>query len=300
MENSFRDRKGRFVKGRVLPPDIEEKRLRRLRQSMKPKYRNVLTKEFLEQKYVKEEMSTRKIARIVGCDKATVIAYLRKYGIPLRSNAYARHLSRKRNFDLTKDVKEYIDGLLLGDGHIYQKSKWSARYDQSLSIRFKEWADKIQQDLLRFGIESSTLIYETPVTIIKKTGQVLGPSKMIMLFTRFYEEFVVFKERWYKDGFKSVPRDLELTPLVLANWYMGDGDYDRHTKRVTLNVNSFSLDDVNFLIRKLREMGFKAKNHPKTNQDNQPRIRLTPESSRRFLEITEPFKVSCFDYKWGL
>jgi len=263
-------------------------------------FEKILTRDFLISEYVIKKKSSIDIAREVGCCKKTVLDYMERYGIPRRSSGYSKHLKMTNHFPLTREAINYIDGLLLGDGHILQKTQYSARYDQQFSARFRLWAEKVRDDLARFGIESRLIEYNAKATIIAKTGQRLPPFRGILLYTRYYPEFVFFRRRWYPNRVKSVPRDIEFTPQVLANWYMGDGDYDRNTKRVTLNVNSFSLDDVNFLIKKLRKMGFKAKNHPKTNQDNQPRIRLTPKSSRRFLEVTKPFKVPCFDYKWGL
>jgi hypothetical protein len=261
-----------------------------------------LTQEFLTKYYLEERLSSAQIGQLVGCSKHTVLQYLRKFNIPRRTSSYGRHIRAEKHFNITNEVKNYIDGLLLGDGHIFQKNNWSARYDQGFSVRFVDWTKKIREDFQRFGIESNQLITTNKETVIKKTGQHIGAFGYVVLFTKFYEEFVAFRRRWYQNGVKVIPKDIELTPQALANWYMGDGYYDDLplTKRVAFSTHSFSNEDITFLVRKLSETyGFCPKIYYDRNQDNQPIIKLSCKDAERFLEITEPFKVSCFNYKWG-
>lgn len=262
-------------------------------------YRDTLTEEFLRREYLVNLKSQRQIAYTVGCDRKLIQNYMRRFGIPRRSSAYALHIRHKKNFNLSQEIKNYIDGLLLGDGHIRQKSCWSAPYIQTFAIRYEKWTRKIQRDFKKFGIVSNTLEQTQEAKTMKKTGQQFPLSEMIKLSTKFYEEFILFRKRWYPNGFKIVPKDIELTPQLLANWHMGDGEFDTNTRRVALAVNAFSLLDVQFLINKLKEFRIESKNHPKRTQGNQPRIRLNSRNSEKFLDITEPYKVSCFDYKWG-
>lgn len=52
----------------------------------------LLNKDFLFQNYVREELSTRAIAVMLGCSQTPVLLYLRKYGIKLRSSKEACRL----------------------------------------------------------------------------------------------------------------------------------------------------------------------------------------------------------------
>jgi hypothetical protein len=264
-------------------------------------YKDMLTREFLERKYLQEKLSASQIAHTVGCCKWTVREYLRRHNIARRLNSYALHLRYAKSFQLTDEVKNYVDGLVLGDGHIFQKNKWSARYDQGFSARFRGWAFRILQDFHKFGIEGSFLETVTKDTIIKKTGQHLKSFLCIMLYTKFYETFTFFRKRWYVNGIKVIPRDIELTPQLLANFHMGDGEHDLATGRVAFSVNSFCAHDVKFLVKKLQDtLGVEAKVYPNRGQDNQPRIKLSRKDSEIFLSYTKLFKVSCFNYKWGI
>ena len=49
----------------------------------------ILTKQFLEQKYIIRKLSTLKIAEMIGCSDWTVRYYLRKYNIAIRTKSEA-------------------------------------------------------------------------------------------------------------------------------------------------------------------------------------------------------------------
>ena len=124
---------------------------------------------------------------------------------------------------------------------------------------------------------------------------------MTMLFTKFYEEFLLFKKRWYPNGTKIVPKDIEFTPQTLANWHMGDGEYDPSTGRVAFSVNSFTTSDVEFIVDSLSEiLGVSPKIYPVRSQNNQPKIKLSRNDSEIFIVYTHKFKVPCFNYKWRM
>ena len=90
---------------------------------------------------------------------------------------------------------------------------------------------------------------------------------------------------------------------MLAYWYMGDGSRGIIKKKtcnhykIILCTESFTIKENQRLIRNLKEtFGFHfylKKIHQKY------RIALSQEKDvKRFLKITEPYKISCFDYKW--
>ncbi|HID28929.1 MAG TPA: hypothetical protein EYP19_02865, partial [Desulfobacterales bacterium] len=65
------------------------------------------------------------------------------------------------------------------------------------------------------------------------------------------------KERWYPHGKKRVPRDLVLSDLTLAVWYLDDGGLsDKHAVFAT---NAFEKEDVEWLSGLLRARGLENK-----------------------------------------
>ena len=264
-------------------------------------YTTLFSPEYLKKEYLEREQSLNQIAKQAGCSKKMVLLSIQKHKIPTRSNALANHIRHKRTFNLTKLVKNYIDGLILGDGHILQKTRFSARYDQSFSVRYREWANQIRIDLKHLGIISNMIEYVTKPSFIRKTGQLIPSFPQILLYTMFYEEFCVFRERWYGNGVKTVPKDIELAPETVANWYMGDGYYDTQTGRVAFCTHSCSTEALVLLKSVLKEtLGVVGKVYPDRSQDNQPIFKLNRENSRVLLNYTKGLKVDCFNYKWGI
>lgn len=79
------------------------------------------------------------------------------------------------------------------------------------------------------------------------------------------------RARWYsRDGRKRVPRDVRLTPLSLAVWYMDDGNRRARSATATGNVvlctDGFTKTDVDFLVVRLNELGVECRRDAKTNR----------------------------------
>ena len=201
-------------------------------------YKKILTKEVLIEEYVKNKKSTTQIGTQFNCPAITVFRHLKKHKIPIRTKSESIHLRRKNNFLIDDQSKNYIDGLIIGDGSLGNHNKWSAGYFQGFAIRYNEWAEKIQNDFKTFGIKSNLAERTLPERIIKK-GKVTPPSDIVILWTHSYEEFLFFRKRWYPNGRKEIPKDLEINAQMLANWYMGDGSINSRQKYIVLSSLSF-------------------------------------------------------------
>lgn len=257
----------------------------------------IITKLILEKRYLTEKESTIQIAKNLGCSHITVSRYLQKFGISRRNRSEAIHLARKSKFIITDITKDYIDGLLLGDGYLSKAGKYSAHYRHACSIKSEIWIEKIKSDFENFGISSTTTKYVVPFRKIK--GKTIPPSKAIMLYTKCYEEFKIFRERWYPNGRKIVPRDISIMPSLLANWYMGDGSYSIKPPNICLATHRFSKEDILWLIQKIYEkLSIKSYIRP-VKDANQFFIQITKKADiQKFLEYVKPYKTPCFDYKW--
>ncbi len=111
--------------------------------------------------------------------------------------------------------------------------------------------------------------------------------------TRSIPELNVFYEDYYSSkAYKTVPRNLQLNALTLAVWFMDDGSKDRDS--VYFNTQQFDLDDQNFLLKKLSEMGLEGS----LNKDKLYfRIRLYKRYLRRFNILVEPLVIKSMKYK---
>ena len=255
----------------------------------------------LLREYIDNELSLNQIADKMGCSKKYILLMMKEHRIPRRLPDYSRHLRSKNTFVIVDELRNYIDGLLVSDGHLLKKNQWSARYDQNFAERYLEWAETIKRDLKYFRIESKLLYYTTKESTIKSTGQIIHPAALIMLYTSYYDSFLTFRSRWYKNGSKVVPTDIKLTPQFCANWYMGDGDYDSSTGRASFSTHSFSLDEIKTLAYKLkRETGIICKIYPIRKQNNQLLMKMSRKESSVFFDYIRDHVVSCFEYKLGV
>jgi hypothetical protein len=110
--------------------------------------------------------------------------------------------------------------------------------------------------------------------------------------------------RWYKCGRKRVPRDIDLSdPVLLAQWYMGDGNVYAEKRRgvveVALNTQGFPLVDVRWLASefaaKLNLRAFVKRTS--IRRGRQPILALSCRSARKFVALVRPHICQVFAYK---
>ena len=115
---------------------------------------------------------------------------------------------------------------------------------------------------------------------------ILGTTRSLPSLTEIYHLF-------YKDGVKIVPRDLNLTPMALAVWFMDDGS--RCNQAFYLNTQQFSLEDQLYLRDILfSRFGLNAR----LNRDKKYfRLRLSNESTKVMQDIIKAHIIPFFHYK---
>jgi len=235
------------------------------------KYRN---EEWLREKYVGEELFGTEIAGMCGVDPVTIYNWLRKFNIPVQQRG-----KRPNHVELTDELCEFLDGLLLGDGNIHPRHAGAAYQHRDKHIRYLEWlSDKLEE----FGLERSGKIYE-----YEQRGRPDGHYK-----TKDYIELSEFYRRWYDDGKKVIPEDLDLTPTVLLNWYVGDG-----TLKDTVYLSAIKeqlREGIPLLVGKLEEAGIES-------TINSLGIRIRNKSLDRFFEyvLSDGAEIPpCYEYKF--
>ena len=118
-------------------------------------------------------------------------------------------------------------------------------------------------------------------------------KKAYRFFTRQNPEITILLNKFYKDGKKIIPKDLELDPIILAVWYMDDGSKCRDGD-VYLNTQQFSIADQKRLIYLLRQLGLRAR----LNKDKKYyRIRFLKDSVGKFNQIIKPYIIDSMQYK---
>jgi hypothetical protein len=123
-----------------------------------------------------------------------------------------------------------------------------------------------------------------------------------ILRTPVYEEFFKQYSRWYKDGQKIVPQDLDFKDKIfLRNWVYGDGTL-LHNSTLRLCTDDFTEEEVDWMIFSLNNtldinfkkvyMGMSKKGRPKFR----PALCIRDGLVKFFRYLGKP--MSCFEYKW--
>jgi len=75
----------------------------------------VISKSKLRDLYIKQRLSSRKIAKIYGCAYSTIDYKIRAYGFPVKTLAAAHITTPRKNFDGNKTDRAYLIGFTMGD-----------------------------------------------------------------------------------------------------------------------------------------------------------------------------------------
>jgi hypothetical protein len=180
---------------------------------------------------------------------------------------------------LTKEQEEILVGVLLGDGAMRKKTQ--ALLEINHSIKQKDLVDWLYTKFKNF--------VATAPKIRSGNGKRVAyrfTTKSLPVFTQFYDRF-------FQNRRKVIPKDLEITPLTLACWYMDDGS--RCDRDIYLNSQQFSHEEQQKLCSLLREqLGISATlNKDKTYQ----RIRIKKESVLWFMDLIKGYILPIFKYK---
>lgn len=196
------------------------------------------------------------------------------------------------------DVKalEVIQGCLLSDGSLVKPNAGGlARFSMDLSgSDHIDWLFLIKDALTVLGIPVS----DTYPKVAERTSrgkpytECFLQSRMNTLLLEMYLE-------WYDGGMKRIPANLFLTPIVIANWFMGDGSSSYHTNGVLtakFATNSYSVEDVLRLANMLMDYGVAAR----INRDGLSGYYMTTSarsSVTRLMELVKPHMVPSYSYK---
>jgi len=198
-------------------------------------------------------------------------------------------------FVRSKRILDFFDGLLLGDGNYHCGSRFSAAFQLS-QHGHDDWVYSINGYLNRYNIVTR-INYRLPKRRLSK-GNIINDHGSTYIRTLYYRTLLNEHNRWYKNGEKRIPKDINISnPLLLAQWYMGDGGVEIETGRYELKLftNDFPERDVRWLIRQIK------KHHGihgiVSHWRGQPYIQLQHKNAAKFIGIVKPYIVDSFKYK---
>ena len=181
--------------------------------------------------------------------------------------------SRKgHNIKITKELKEFLEGLLLGDGCMtIGKGSDGAYYSHGdKNFDYIKW---LSRKFGNFGI--------------KQCGKITILNKIAHRYkTLTYIEFNKIAKEWYPNGKKQIPHNLIITPTILRNWNIGDGNF---SDSPIIDSKIFSLEDLERIANQIRKLWIKL---TLREFKDRKRIRISKKSEKRFLA----YLLSDIDY----
>ena len=191
---------------------------------------------------------------------------------------------------------DIINGNLLGDGWI-DKS-----YNFGLANIKKDLIEYVNLELNRIFKSNSKIGIKLP-SEGEINGKKFNRKKQYYTNKSCKPVFSSLYHKWYKNGGKIVPDELDLTPRCCYFWYVGDGCIrcrkERKSASITLATNAFSVKDVEKLIDKLKNKidGFDASINYSYGM---PVIFICGRHVLSFLDYIGSGFLKSFSYKWNL
>jgi hypothetical protein len=187
-------------------------------------------------------------------------------------------------------IDNFIDASLLGDGCI-KATKTNSYYRISQIAPHKDYIDFVTS-ILETTVKTRLYYYE-------KRADGKNASPWYILETRVHPLFVEKRKQWYPEGIKIVPRNIKLTPQMLAIWIMDDGTYNKPRAEIKMCTNAFTIEDAEFLKERMYvDLNLKAsvRVEKKANK-KQPLIYILRPSTRDVPQIVREFMLESFNYK---
>ena len=190
-----------------------------------------------------------------------------------------QQLQARKNQKLfvTSRQEEILTGSLLGDAYITKRGQ--LQFEQS---------DNQKEYLFWKHTELASISYRNISLVERFDKRYDKTNRAYRFWSRQY--FLSWREKFYIANKKIVPKDIQLTPLALAVWYMDDGCFSDH--KCIIATDGFSREDIEFLQHILMEMfGIK------TSVKNGSKLLIKRESFTTFFSTIKPYILSAMRYK---
>lgn len=187
-------------------------------------------------------------------------------------------------------TEQVLFGSLLGDGHIRPNGKFSETHCEEQ----KEIVFELSRLLSPYFLHKQ----ETKVlTRLSKYHKRQGIEKLVYrTLTPALPTFKQLRALWYPSGVKTIPAVIaSITPQILAFWYLGDGYYDNHYRRVFFCTEGFTQQENNRLA-KILSSNFNLHSARVTTKNQ---ISLSWQDTLLYLPLISEYIMPSMRYKLG-
>ncbi len=143
---------------------------------------------------------------------------------------------------------QIVTGSLLSDGTIGRPHKRCQNYYFSHSSASEQYVDFLKSQIC-FHLNKNA--YQASINQAKgKIKHSIRGTGGYTIRSRTSPVFTNLRNEWYPNDKKSVPKTIELTPIVVLHWYLGDGTLDNE-RGVEFCTEGFDADSIEYLREKL-------------------------------------------------
>jgi len=257
-----------------------------------------------------KKLSLSDMATRYGVSGVTISNWRRRIGMPQKRCQWKNLI----DYELSEKQIQIIIGSMLGDGCLtkVESSNRNSRFHEIHSSSQASWL-KWKQDNLR-PINSAYTQKETQALKRLDNGKIVkdldrgDKYKQCVLRTIVHPIFTELESIWYKRDkngdyiykphgklkkrIKTLPENLQLSPLSMAVWFVDDGSNGQKRKSCKFSTGGFEYEEVNRLCELLYNFGFMSYIQ---KGGNYPEIVIPKKSYIDFIEmIRSEAKSVCF------
>jgi hypothetical protein len=219
-------------------------------------------------------------------------------------NALHRNHNREKwTFEITDEIHQAIEGILLSDGAIdFAKTSNYPRFRLSQGQGHREYCEYFSQ---LFGLNGDRVFNR-----YKKYQNYQDKQLTYSLETLSSPIWTSYRNRWYLNGKKIIPCDFQVTPISMLHAYLGDGCLEKYIGnknygcqiyyKIRIHTLCFSIDDiVTKLINPLKKFDIEAR-YQLRSRDKKPILHIGKyDQIIKFLNFLPKNPVRCYDYKFA-
>jgi len=250
-----------------------------------------ITPSSLRNMYEVDEMTIPKIAKQLSASHITIKKMLLDIGVTKRSNkedALIGQRSRLKFANINKDFRSVINGCLLGDGCIVNKTNRQAYYQHS--DRHEDYILFLEDCFNTYGIKTSVAYVAASTDkrgVKSKEGWVLR--------SKSYVDLLNIYRQWYVPH-KKVPKDFKIDKVSFIHWWIGDGYLNKKHGWGSLATHGFTFEENIFLIKQLQTI---TKNNICTQKHyDKYYIYLSRKAINDLLDYVGESPIESYSYKW--
>lgn len=205
---------------------------------------------------------------------------------------------------ITEKQKEVIKGLLMGDGSLNRTAPTPYIQVNMTSENYLKYVDNI------FGTLSTgvSLMHtaEESARHDRKSGfndsaSAENYSSVYHWQTRSHPQFSNY-ESWYTSSGRIWPESIKLTPTALKHWYCGDGHFDNHGDKHSIDFAiSNEIENTEKVTKIFTQSGLPSPSNYKTSSRKDGSMRCTARFTKRDSEVLWEYMgdpLPDFQYKW--